>query len=234
MRLFFTFSLLLLAPQNTSKVNAHWLVVWNVGQGSFLSLVGAQECLHIDAGGSIFPQKLVQKLCNDKNNRMYFTHYDRDHTSFVRKLNRILARFCLAPKTRPDNKFKELPTCQDKSQRSLTILNHPDFKKRNDGYMIIVEKQILITGDMPKSLEKKQLRYNSLNHIRTYIVGHHGSNTSTSKELLRHISNTHLAIVSAQKQIYGHPHQAVALRLRKNKIPLLRTEVFGHILLEMP
>ncbi len=45
-------------------------------------------------------------------------------------------------------------------------------------------KKFLFTGDLEKAGEKKLIEYNDIGEVDVYKAGHHGSKTSTSKELL--------------------------------------------------
>lgn len=59
-------------------------------------------------------------------------------------------------------------------------------------------------------------------------VGHHGSNTSTSKELLEYF-NIKNAVISSKKEVYGHPTKEVLEILSNYNINILITENLGMI-----
>ncbi|MBK7961611.1 MAG: hypothetical protein IPK04_10715 [Bdellovibrionales bacterium] len=69
--------------------------------------------------------------------------------------------------------------------------------------------------------------------IKVLILGHHGSKTSTSEALLQRLPRLKFAIATARESRYGHPHFVVLNRLRQHRIPILRTEDWGHIGLEL-
>ena len=60
------------------------------------------------------------------------------------------------------------------------------------------------------------------------FVAHHGSNTSTCKELLEAIT-PETAVISVGYNTYGHPTQKVLDRLAKYEITVLRTDTDGEI-----
>lgn len=63
-------------------------------------------------------------------------------------------------------------------------------------------------------------------------VGHHGSNTSSSKKFLEQVS-PEIAIISVGKDNkYGHPKQAIIDRLNKMGIKIYRTDLNGTILIK--
>ena len=59
-------------------------------------------------------------------------------------------------------------------------------------------------------------------------VGHHGSDTSTSKELLEYF-NIKNAVISSKKEVYGHPTKEVLEILSNYNINILITENLGMI-----
>lgn len=91
------------------------------------------------------------------------------------------------------------------------------------------ELQFLSLGDISKAIEIKMI--NEKTHLDADIIklGHHGSDTSTSEELLLHY-HPQLAVNSAGlNNRYGHPHQSVLKSLQENNIPLLSTHECGAI-----
>lgn len=86
---------------------------------------------------------------------------------------------------------------------------------------------ILVSGDSPQRAEKIWAFDLPLG-IDKYILGHHGSRTSTSDYLLQHLPQLKFAISSARKKRYGHPHIEVIRKLLEQNIPLLQTEKWGN------
>lgn len=63
-------------------------------------------------------------------------------------------------------------------------------------------------------------------------VGHHGSNTSSSKKFLEQVS-PEIAVISVGKDNkYGHPKQVIIDRLNKMGIKIYRTDLNGTILIK--
>ena len=67
-----------------------------------------------------------------------------------------------------------------------------------------------------------------LKNIDLFQVGHHGSKTSTSKDFLEYI-NVKKAIISAEKEKYGHPHQETIDKLNEYNISIYCTENSGAL-----
>ena len=88
-------------------------------------------------------------------------------------------------------------------------------------------------GDSPIQLEKLWATdFKSITLTRILILGHHGSRTSTGKDLLAHLPQLQFSIASARYAKYKHPHQETLNRLSEYNIPILKTEDWGNIWFE--
>lgn len=90
---------------------------------------------------------------------------------------------------------------------------------------------MLLTGDMEASLEKKLIFYQAPLDADILKVGHHGSKTSSSDELLAAVSPKAAIISVGKNNRYGHPNQEVVDRLNSLRIPVYRTDTDGTIVL---
>lgn len=87
---------------------------------------------------------------------------------------------------------------------------------------------MLITGDMDGSIERRLIRFYSLPDIELLIAGHHGSGHSTSMELLETVT-PEIAIISVGYNSYGHPAEDVLERLLSVGAEIYRTDTMGNI-----
>ena len=87
---------------------------------------------------------------------------------------------------------------------------------------------VLLTGDIGASVEKKLTEEQDLSGIEVLKVSHHGSKYGTSQELLAAVKPK-LAVIGVGKNQWGHPAKEVLERLAKFKIPVLRTDLEGDI-----
>ena len=85
----------------------------------------------------------------------------------------------------------------------------------------------LFTGDAEESVESSR----KWPHIDVLKVGHHGSNTSSSKNFLEQIKPEVALISVGQGNTYGHPTQATLKRLSNIGAKIYRTDENGTILL---
>lgn len=193
-------------------------VIWNIGQGLHTTYITQNSCLHIDAGGEYLNKKGIRYFCSHVRSSAIITHHDNDHINFLKPLN-------LPEEVAPTN----YPIDEITSQHNKLI------SKNDRSRIFILKKKILIPGDSTKKAEKKWAISNqqNLSSIKVLITPHHGSNTSTSKALLNTLPNLKLAITSARKKVFGHPHYKVNLRFSIKKIPHLKTEDWGNIRIEL-
>ncbi|HAG92248.1 MAG TPA: hydrolase [Bdellovibrionales bacterium] len=212
------------------------LVFWDVGQGQWTTWIQKQECHHFDMGGELFPKPVFHR-CRFKKNFLNISHFDWDHISFISDSLRKGLHLCLS--SSPDlrklkyrslrKKIAILKLCNSPSQKVQPERSSP--LKNNQSIVYFIKDLIALTGDAPKSVEEK-ISQKRLNNIRILGVGHHGSATSTSPLFLGRMPRLKLAVVSARKSKYGHPHVRTLATLKKFKIPVLRTEDWGSIVVE--
>lgn len=227
------------------------LIIWYVGQGQMVTYSDLTSCIHFDMGGETFPGKKLIKECGQKENKVFFSHWDWDHINFAKRAWRRLPSFCrLNTPGGRGNKKKELflsiiPFCNKLSkQQSKKIFKEIPFfpkwnKSKRSTYsnkhsrVVVIKNQVLIPGDSPGSSEKLwQGKIKS--PIKILVVSHHGSRYSTTPKLLKYLPRLKIAVASARKKRHGHPHPLVKKRLAKRGVPLLETESFHHIRIPIP
>jgi competence protein ComEC len=90
---------------------------------------------------------------------------------------------------------------------------------------------LLLTGDAPTEVEEAVLPHILSEEIQVLKVGHHGSSTSTSPELLERISPSVALISVGRRNRYGHPDGSVLGRLESLGARLFRTDEDGTVIL---
>ena len=250
LKFFISILFLFLLPQTVERATKiEKLIVWNVGQGQWLTFVSStnDRCLHFDFGGEKAPDlKTLSENCRDKENQILLSHADWDHRSFFKQIL-LLPRLCVFPQSFPASlkthkqfwvRLSEIPHCQvDKESRTIIIPERLSLKTKlktsNHLSRILALQGVLATGDAPQKVENQLPSYLFEEKIRILILGHHGSKTSTSPKLLQKLKSLKMAVASARYQRYKHPHPTVTARLQKNKTPLIRTEQWGHLHFEL-
>lgn len=250
--LFYTLTILLF-PSPLAVNQKHQLVLWNVGQGQWLTFITPQSCFHFDVGGEYWDSKKISAACAHKLNRIFISHTDFDHIRLLSKISNW-PRFCLENlKFEISSPFyrkisKHFTRCEPRALSSqpsfhTLTLSKSLFTARkasqrlsaNDlSHIFQVENSVLIPGDSTTKAEKIWInRIKNLRKMRVLILGHHGSSTSTSTLLLQQLPNLKMAFVSARQEVYGHPHPWVVHRLQKKNVPTLSTEDWGHLRIDL-
>lgn len=224
-------------------------VAWNVGQGQWVTYVNKNICHHFDLGGEKMDWKSLESLCQNKLNFLYFSHWDQDHISFTSKVHQHLNSLCLMRAPQGPNKnshkvhmLKSIPDCLQ-SHLNLEIEEifnglRERFKKKKDSNsfsrVFELQNEILIPGDSPQTEEVYWK--DSITRawsIRVLVLGHHGSHTSTTDELLNKLKNLKMSISTSRFKKYGHPHQETLKKLKAHGVPCLRTEYWGNLIIEL-
>ncbi len=95
--------------------------------------------------------------------------------------------------------------------------------------LVFNNNSFLFTGDVYKSIEKKLVEQSDYIDSDVLKIGHHGSKTSTSRELLEAVV-PEIAVISVGKDNrYGHPHNEVLDILNDYGIRVLRTDQLSDI-----
>ncbi|MCB0348698.1 MAG: hypothetical protein KDD37_07675, partial [Bdellovibrionales bacterium] len=161
--------LILLSPKSLGLNFLPFLIIWNVGQGQWTSYVTPSYCIHIDAGGEFYP-KQVERWCSRKTNYVQISHWDKDHYSFLYKIKRFG------------------PMIQNLHSPLVTIYSTNRFKDKNSNSTIHYLKEVLFVGDSTIKAEKIWANL-TLPKVKVLLVPHHGSQTSSSEYLLKHLPN---------------------------------------------
>lgn len=219
-----------------------YFVVWNVGQGQWTTAISARYCLHFDMGGEFFPWKKIISRCKEKQNILFISHWDWDHIGALAGISpqrHPLSHLCIAlpPSGRSSKKKMNLintwaPCAPQAWKENIKIWTPTLSASSNARSHVILFRKILLPGDSPKTQEKIWRHQPWTSQSRILVLGHHGSQTSTSEELLETLPQLKLSISSARWARYHHPHSTVELRLRQAKVPMVRTEDWGNIWLE--
>lgn len=233
--------LLLLLPTQIDFDFKNQFIIWNIGQGQWITTVEQQTCYHFDVGGEFFNPNEIAKYCLKKKNIVFYSHWDWDHIGLTSKLKNNVKNICIAkPPLGTTQEYKKnllnkISLCEKSFPQIKTLnFNYKKSKSDNDlSQIYIYQERFLIPGDSTKKMEKIWAPLLS-KKIKWLSVSHHGSKTSTSKEFLNRIPQVKQAFVSARKKVYGHPHKGVMKRLAENGIATLKTEDWGnlHILLK--
>ncbi|MBQ8551538.1 MAG: MBL fold metallo-hydrolase [Clostridia bacterium] len=123
---------------------------------------------------------------------------------------------------------------------SFTVLGPLDtYEDENDMSLIIRltfgDTTFLFTGDAGYPAERDLIERYSVDELNCdfYKIAHHGSNTSSSKELLELITPEIAAVSAGKDNEYGHPRGEVLIRLAEaGCATVLRTDTMGTVIVK--
>jgi len=237
----------------SADVKVHYI---DVGQGNAVLIESAGEYMLIDAGTTESSNKLAEYLKNVGVNTITYLIATHPHEDHIGGMKKILTDFSIQniimPRKEATTKTfenfidliieKDIPVQEPKVKNSykigladFSILGpmSSDYKDLND-YSVIVklvygEISFLFTGDATTVSETELLESGQDLSADVFLVGHHGSSSSTKAEFLKKVNPSYAVISVGKDNSYGHPTQKVLDRLTPLNIQLYRTDISGSI-----
>jgi competence protein ComEC len=123
---------------------------------------------------------------------------------------------------------------------SLERINSPEPIKGNNSSCVIKIQfkgsnsqhiNVLLPGDIERSAELSLLKSTDLSRqpIDLLIAPHHGSKTSSTRELVQRLAPKHVVFSAGYRHQFGHPHNSVEKRYRQVGSQLWNTGEQGAI-----
>ena len=91
------------------------------------------------------------------------------------------------------------------------------------------ERSFLFTGDAGKKVENQMLDSPYVLRSDVLKLSHHGSNSGNSERFLYEVMPQYAVITCGEGNSYGHPHQEVMTRLKRQQIQSFRSDLHGTI-----
>jgi competence protein ComEC len=109
----------------------------------------------------------------------------------------------------------------------------PEEKPRNDDSLVMQigfgATSFLLAGDMEKKIEEELFHAGMLSRADVLKVGHHGSRTSSTQDLLDTVHPAFGVISAGFENSYGHPHPLTMEVLRERHVAVYRTDERGLV-----
>lgn len=222
------------------------IVFVDVGQGACTHVRAGNADILIDGGGSkdrnVGEKTLKPYLLKNGAKNIDLALSTHDDTDHIKGLEELTECFKVEKFKRDSVSGDNFEITEDIYIRTLWPIEASSSKKENEESSVFMIDymgvKIMVTGDLDEEGEQKmisfyknigkedQLKANVLN------VGHHGSKTSTSEELLN-IVQPEIAIIQVGRNNYGHPNKEVLERLERRGIIVFRNDLSGAIGLEI-
>lgn len=241
-------------PVDGQKLKVYFL---DVGQGaSQLLVTPSGKTMLIDAGNNDKEQVMLDYMKTyhiEKLDVVIGTHPDADHIGGLDKvIDHLPVTAIYMPKVQSNTKTFEslLQSIKNKGLKVKTAKAglsfdlddqvHVDMLAPNGTYentnnMSAVVKvtyghtSFLLTGDAESESEKDMLASGADLHADVLLVGHHGSNSSTTLKFLKQVQPKYAVIQVGKGNTYGHPKSAVLNRLQKQGVEVYRNDQQGTI-----
>lgn len=232
------------------------LTMLDVGQGLSILVQADGEYLLYDGGGrgaSSYVVAYLQQHAVTELEWLAASHYDEDHISgLVGVLHTTPVEQALMPDYTTDTQiYQSLQTVL--GEKNVPVI-HPakgdtfslgeaeiqvvgpqnyDYDSDNDESLCLRicygDFQCLLTGDAEQDAEQDMVASGQDLTCDLYVVGHHGSSSSTSEELLDAASPAYAFLSVGEDNPYGHPTAQTLNALQQHEITLYRTDQQGEV-----
>ena len=230
----------------------------DVGQGESVILTSGGETALVDCGSSNSykdPGGLAADTLHSMGVRelsaVVVTHYHADHTNGLYEvLRRIPVQTIYLPDIEDEYGVRErLVSLAEEKGAQVTYVTKETTDTLGDTVLTIYppvqsggdlnelgltalasagDFDLLITGDMSGSTEKKLVETYALPDIEGLVVSHHGSRYSSNIRLLKSVT-PEAAVISVGDNNYGHPSEETLQRLLAVGADIWRTDQQGTI-----
>lgn len=232
------------------------MTLLDVGQGLSVLVQADGAYLLYDGGGRSTSSYVVSYLQQHEINQLQWmvaSHYDEDHISgLVGVLNTAEVERAMLPdyttNTRIYQSLQDAITEQNvpvvhPSQGDVYTLGHAEievvgpgsnyYENENDKSLCLRISygnfRCLLTGDAEQEAEQDLVRSGQNLSCDVYVVGHHGSASSSSKVLLDAADPQYAFLSVGEENPYGHPSDQTLSALQRKEIALFRTDKQGEI-----
>lgn len=238
--------------EGESELEIHFI---DVGQGDSTLIMCDGEAMLIDAGENDKGSQVQLYLTKRDIKELKYvigTHPDADH---IGGLDVILYKFDCDTVIMPDMSantatYRDVITTMEEKEIDNTLPNIGDVYELGDATFTIVgpvdsysdrnnnsvcillehgENTFLFTGDAEEKAEADIVDLDINIDADVYHVGHHGSSSSSSIELLNEVTPEYAVISCAEGNSYGHPHAETLNNLRIMGVKVFRTDEQGSI-----
>lgn len=228
----------------------------DVGQGLSVLVQAGGEYLLYDGGGrgaSSYVVAYLQQHGVSELEWLVASHYDEDHISgLVGVLHTTPVEQALMPDYTTDTQIYQ--SLQNALEEKAVTVTYPaqgdtfslggaeiqivgpknyDYDSDNSNSLCLRieygDFRCLLTGDAEQDAERYMAASRQDLSCDVYVVGHHGSSSSTSEELLEAASPRYAFLSVGAGNAYGHPTEQTMTALRQHGVALYRTDKQGEV-----
>jgi len=250
------------AAQDTIAGNEHVMRVHfiDVGQGdSILVQAGGMNML-IDAGPEDNSDSLIAYLKKQKIRKLHYIVATHPHEDHIGGMTAVIRRFDVgrfyAPRIISETRYFEdmavsllqrdlriIPAREGTrlflGERAECLMLSPcsDSYDNPNNYSSVIRitygsSSFLFTGDAEELAENEIITGGADIDCDVLKAGHHGSSTSSSRQLLEAVTPDTAVISVGKGNDFGHPSKAVLNSMESMNIQIYRTDIDGTVILE--
>jgi len=242
----------------TFQTGAMTVRVLDVGQGQSVLIRSGTQLALVDCGGDSYENAgdiaadCIQALGRSSIDLLVISHYHTDHANGIPELlDRIDVKEIALPDVEEDSALRKRILEQAREReievrfvRQDTVLRlgqdavftiYPplgDTDTNELGLTVLCsagDYDVLLTGDMGTSVEKKLVDYTELSDVELMVAGHHGSKYSNSQLLLDTVRPDVVVFSVSGDNDYGHPTPEAIERFRAVGAEIYRTDLNGTV-----
>ena len=242
----------------TFHAGAMTVQVLDVGQGQSVLIRSGTHIALVDCGGDSYENAgdiaadRIQALGRSSIDLLVISHYHADHANGIPELlERIDVKEIALPDVEEDSvlrrrileqageqgigvRFIRQDTTLPFGEGTRFTIYPPlgDSDTNELGLTVLCsagDYDVLLTGDMGTSVEKKLVRYAELPDVELMVAGHHGSKYSNSQQLLDTVRPDVAVFSVGGDNDYGHPTPEAMERFRAVGAQLYRTDLNGTV-----
>jgi len=235
-----------------SELQVHFI---DVGQGDSTLILCGNDAMLIDAGDNnkgTTVQLYLQKQGVEELTYLIGTHPDSDH---IGGLDVIMTKFDCGAIIMPDvtsdtASYRDVIDTMDYRNYKNTLPRVGDIYSLGDAEFTIIAPNgvydddnnssvgirlvhgnnvFLFTGDAGVEAEADILQNGIDLKADVLHAGHHGSDTSGSRDFISEVSPAYVVISCGKDNPYGHPHERTLATLKERGIQIFRTDEQGSI-----
>lgn len=246
-------------PSANSEVSVHFI---DVGQGDCILIQSGNISVLIDSGEKEYSSRVIAYLEAQNIEKLDYIIATHPHSDHIGGLSDIIEQFPVGKIYMSDIPKEITPTTAIYENLLKTVkennlkISCPYFRETLDlgksklelfpprkeydnlNNCSIVSKltcgdtTFLFTGDAEKEAEQDLIRSGADLNADVLKVGHHGSDTSSSDDFLKRVNPQFCIISCGADNSFNHPSKSTVARLNKFTQNVLRTDLFGTIIIE--
>lgn len=222
------------------------VIAIDVDQGDATLVIDGFKSVLVDTGGirlgGAYAKTHIYPVLNYYGIRqldvLVLTHWDLDHVGGLPEIMARGVKHVISPVRPVPGHAVVHDKPQSISLPSGDIMLTPvsrflhDPKSNHQALLVSIQLNdwsFLITGDIDQYAESLLIRLGQIHSHDVLKLGHHGSQYSTSMDLLHHVQPQFAWNSAGVHNRYGHPHASVLSRLSHRGIPWMSTHLTGAI-----